>query len=333
MRSPKSTITSHVWLSALCLIACLAFGCHSRGDSETPAQDLPVEEAQDIVAKERARAGLTPTSAAPPQSLADVLSIMRRDESDRFEQASTYLAPLEGVDVLIVRANLEALWAEGQLTVAGAAGERAERKKAELTALKEEQRAKPDDKALTKRVTETEAEVTREERLSRALRVLSKAHYYTGESLAQEVQRRNPERPEGYAVLANLLRLHRDWNAFESNMQKAQARSEERVGMLYARAMERAARLGDRPAARAELEAILAEHPDFARARAQLVLLQDDVAQRYQQLQQLKALNPRHALVVLQGRAIETEYQTSRAVQSAIQGEAPTLETPPAASP
>jgi hypothetical protein len=79
----------------------------------------------------------------------------------------------------------------------------------------------------------------------------------------------------------------------------------------------------------------LAEHPDFARARAQLVLLQDDVEQRYQQLQQLKAVNPKHALIVLQGREIEQEYQTSRALRSAAeqQGEPPALATPPAASP
>jgi hypothetical protein len=338
MRSSESTITSQPPLPALWLMMCLALGCQARsGDSstETAAQDLSVEQAQAIVAEERARSGL-PTQPGPaPTSLADVFSIMLRDESDRFEPARDYLAPLTGVDVLVVRAGLEALWAEGLLTVAAASGERAERKKAELTAIKEEQRARPNDEALTKRQTQTQAEIEREQRLAHALKVLAKSHYYTGESLAQEVQRRNPERPEGYSVLANLLRLHRDWNEFESNMQKAQARSEERVGMLYARAMERAARLGDRPGARAELEAILAEHPDFARARAQLVLLQDDVEQRYQQLQQLKAVNPKHALIVLQGREIEQEYQTSRALRSAAeqQGEPPALATPPAASP
>jgi hypothetical protein len=97
--------------------------------------------------------------------------------------------------------------------------------------------------------------------------------------------------------------------------------------VLYARAMERAARLGDRAGARQELEALLAEHSDLARARAQLVVLEDDVEARYAQLQKLAEVNPEHALVALEGKALEREVQTARALR------APPVPQPAAANP
>ena len=61
------------------------------------------------------------------------------------------------------------------------------------------------------------------------------------------------------------------------------------------------------PARAQQLEALLAEHPDLARARAQLVVLEDEVESRYAQLQKLSAVNAGHLLVALEGPAIERE--------------------------
>lgn len=327
MRQMRSKVVLVPLLSVLCALLFTLTGCSSRGGKagpEAPTQDMTQEEAQSIFEAERGRAGMPEPGEREPQSVAEVLEIMRRDDSVRFPQGRDFLAKLpEGVDVLIARATLETLWAEGLLTVEASAHERFKRQQAQLEAIKAEQRAKPEDEALKKRLSDAEAELTREERLGKAVRVLAKPHHNVGESLAQEVKRRNPERPESYAILANLYRLHRDWNEFESNMQKAQSRSTERVGVLYARAMERAARLGDRPGARQELATLLTEHPDFTRAQAQLVLLEDDVEPRYEQLQKLKALNPRHALILLEGPAIESEYETTKALRAAQAPAAP----------
>jgi hypothetical protein len=59
------------------------------------------------------------------------------------------------------------------------------------------------------------------------------------------------------------------------------------------------------------------------------VLLQDDVEGRHAELQKLIAINPQHALVQLEGPAIEAEYQTAQA----LRGGATTPTAPTAAPP
>lgn len=61
--------------------------------------------------------------------MSEVLQILTRDESERFPQAQQYLSRLEGVDALSLRATLEMLWADGQLTLAVLAREQANRRR------------------------------------------------------------------------------------------------------------------------------------------------------------------------------------------------------------
>jgi hypothetical protein len=319
-----------------CLLACLAFGFALGCSPQTagkgpvaPTHEMGVAEAQAIVEKERAQAGLPTAESAAPASVAEALTIMELDQSERFAKTRDYLAALPGVDALVVRAALELLWAEGQVTVAQLAREQAKQKDAEAAMRAETLKLQPNDTALQASFEAEKRAAARERQLRDALETLAEPHYQAGMTLALEVVRRNPERADGHAVLANLYRLKHEWVEFETHMQKAQASEAERVGVLYARALERDARLGDRPGARKELEALLVEHPRLARAQAQLVILQDDIAGRHAELQKLRVINPQHALVQLEGKAIEAEYQTSQA----LHGGEVTAPSAPAASP
>jgi hypothetical protein len=295
-----------------------------------PSHEMTVEEAQAIVEGERAHAGLATSEPAAPQSISEALTIMELDQSERFQKTRDYLAGLSGVDALVVRAALELLWTEGQVTVAALARELAKQKDAEAAMRAEMLKLQPNDEALKASLDAEKRAAARERQLRDALETLAEPHYQAGMTLALEVVRRNPERADGHSVLANLYRLKHDWVQFETHMQKAQASEAERVGVLYARALERVARLGDRVGARQALEALLAEHPRLARAQAQLVILQDDIEGRHAALQKLLTINPRHALAQLEGPVIEAEYQTSQALRGART--APTVPTPSAPS-
>ena len=314
-------------------VVLLALGCtKSAGKGpESPTSILSMEEALAVVRAERGELGLAEDQAAAPSSLAEVMTVMRHDQSERFAKTRDYLVTLPGVDALALRATLEMLWAEGQLTVADLAREHAKQKDADLRSLEDTLKLQPNDQALQARIVEAKRAADRERKLRDALETLAQPHYDLGMNLGGEVTRRNPERADGYTVLANLYRLRGEWSDFELNMQKAQTRAPERTGQLYARALERASRLGDRVGAREGLVALMGEAPDLARAQAQLVLLQDDVEARYEQLQKLKAINPTHALVVLEGQLIEREYATARELRAAEvkpAAQPATLETP-----
>jgi tetratricopeptide (TPR) repeat protein len=280
-----------------------------------------MEEAQGVLQEERRKLGLAEPTSTPPASVAEVTEILKRDESERFASARDYLSALDGVDALSLRASLEMLWAEGQLTVAQLARDRAKRREAEAAALEDTLKLQPDDGALQARVGAARQDAERERRLRDALETLARPHWDAGVSLAREVVRRNPERADGYTTLANLYRLKGDWAEFQRNLQRAEGVDSERAGVQYARALERAARLADRAGARQQLEALANEFPELARVRAQLIVLEDDVEPRYAQLQKLKAINPRHAIVELEGKAIESELETSRALRASTQPE------------
>jgi hypothetical protein len=304
-----------------CAILCLALGCHSQGagkGAQSPVDVLTAEQAQAILKAERGDTGTAPR----PQSLAEVMEILRLDESERFGAARDFLARLDGVDALAVRAMLEMLWAGGQLTVADLAREEAKQLDAELTAANELLQLNPNDAQLKQRMARDQKAADRESRLNQALETLALPHWEAGLTLAREVVRRTPERPDGYVVMANLYLLHEDWVSFQESMEKAEALGADRPAILYARALERAARLRDRTGAREGLQALLSEHPGLARAQAQLVLLQDDVEARYAELQKLRAINPNHAVVLLEGKTIESQYQTAVALRAA-RGQAP----------
>jgi len=327
---------SRIHCVSLRLLACLALGstlgCAPKPVVKgpvAPTHVMTVAEAQTIVDGERTKAGLPASEPAAPQSLPEVLTIMNFDQSERFAKTRDYLATLSGVDALVVRAALELLWAEGQVTVAALARERAKQADAEAALLTDRLKALPNDTALPAQLEAQKREAARERQLRDALETLAEPHYEAGLTLALEVVRRNPERADGHAVLANVYRLKREWVEFETHMQKAQASEAERVGVLYARAMERDARLGDRVGARKALEALLAEHPGFARGQAQLVLLQDDSEGRHAALQKLIAINPQHALALLEGPAIEAEYQTAQALRGGAQPPSAPAAAPP----
>lgn len=295
---------------------CLWLGCHPQPTpptSTTPAEDFTLAQAEAVVEQEHAESGWPSQSPTPVASVAEVLVILRHDETVRFAASRDYLAKLEGVDALILRATLETVWAEGFLTVAAIERERATRVQARIDALKGQPASPERDKDLK----QAESEIEHERLLNRAINVLATPHYDAGMNFAREVERRNPERPESYVILANLFRIREDWVEFDRNIRKAESNSPDRLGIAYARAMERAVRQGDRPGARQALTALLGEHPDFTRARAQLVLLEDDIEPRYNRLQELRAANAQHTLIAIEGRAIVSEYETARALREA----------------
>jgi hypothetical protein len=67
------------------------------------------------------------------------------------------------------------------------------------------------------------------------------------------------------------------------------------------------------------LKETLAKRPDFVRAQANLVLVDQGIEAKHEELQALKAMSPMHLVVRLAGPTIEQEFQTSEELRSALQ--------------
>jgi hypothetical protein len=65
------------------------------------------------------------------------------------------------------------------------------------------------------------------------------------------------------------------------------------------------------------LKETLEKNPDFVRAQANLVLIDEGTEAKHEELQRLKAMSPNHLVVRLAGPMIEEEYKTTQELDAA----------------
>lgn len=302
------------WAAGLVLSLASVLGCRPAVTGIKGTEDIAgvdtIAEAQAIV-DDAQKAYARPNAKVAPRSLAECVEVLRRDESERFAVTRDYLSTLDGIEALALRARLEALWTEGQLVVADLARERARRLDRDVRTMEQTLKLHPDDERVHGRIDEARRQAEHERRLAEALSKLAEPHFEAALGVTREVIRRDRARADGYGTLANLYRLRGDWGEFDRNLTKAESLGEDGMSVRYARAMALVERKGDREGAKRALAELLAEHPDVARIQARLVLLEENLQQRYEQLQKLERINPHHALIALEGAAIRREYQAA----------------------
>jgi hypothetical protein len=66
------------------------------------------------------------------------------------------------------------------------------------------------------------------------------------------------------------------------------------------------------------LKQTIAKRPDFVRAQANLVLVNENIDEKYAELQALKQMSPTHLVVRLAGTLIEEEHKTSQELKGAL---------------
>jgi tetratricopeptide (TPR) repeat protein len=309
-----------------CLEQSIELGCASTkpniDDPTTPTKGVSPKDARQIVAEFTARMGGNVASQLPnPSSVSEVVEIFKKDDYDKFEAAVQYLADLQGIDALALRAAIEAYWAGMQIGMADLLLEAIQRKDVELSHLqtKTEQgiALSPREKARQGLLKEQQKELSR---VSDALRVLSKGHIDSSKLLSEEAIRQFPDKPEGYRAMAHAHQLKGEWKEYDRQLAKAVALlgSADDYGIMYLRAMEAAKRNVSKEEARALLEKLRESKPDFIRVQAVLVLVQDNLEATYNELMKLKSLFPNHPLVVLAGPTITKDYLSAAEIRDAM---------------
>jgi len=274
-------------------------------------------EAREAVTALQAERGIEPKPSAPVASTEELLDIILRDDLDRFEDAARFLEGKSGVDALAWSATLELLWSEGYGTVALVARELGRRAETEAARLAEK---RDSGREFTDRGKELLAGANKavafHAKAEAALGVLAREHLAAGSDFAREGLRQFPGDERTLRVAAFYYLSTGTWGRYEEVMALLGDATND-APLLFLRALEAEKRRGDRAEARQYLAHALAANPRLVRAQAKLVLMQDDIAGSYAELQKLQALSPDHPVVRITGPSIKSEYELAQSFDRA----------------
>ena len=325
LRAMKRTVSA--FLMMVVLSAC-ASSKSSTNDGSTIAKDVDVEsmrppEAAQVIREFQKAYGIPPVPApdTPVTSMAQVLEIIRGDRLPEFEAARRFASGRQGSEALTLRAYLDLSYAGALMTAAWILEEE---RRQDLTELRQVTAARPleanegakEDQARAAKLNAKAADLRK---VVRALRVLSEEPLRSGSDLAEQAIRQDPKAQLAYLANANYFRLRGHWLEFDRMMGYAEEGEADPPIRTYLRAMEAFERYVDPARCETLLKETLAKRPDFVRAQANLVLIDEGTEAKYEELQRLKQMSPTHIVVRLAGPMIEDEYKTSQELNSAFQ--------------
>ena len=315
-----------ILLLGLALSACSS-SKSTTTDGSTIGAGIDVEsmrppEAAQVVREFQDAYGLPPVAppGTPVTSMAQVLEIIRGDRLPEFEKARRFASGRQGAEALTLRAYLDLSYAGALMTAAYILDEE---RRQDLTELRQLTQARPledpegakEDQA---RVAELTAKTADLRKVVRALRVLSEEPLRSGSDMAEQAIRQDAKAQLAYLANANYFRLRGQWLEYDRMMRYADDGPGDPPVRTYLRAMESFERYVDPARCEELLKETLAKRPDFVRAQANLVLIDEGTEAKYEELQRLKAMSPNHLVVRLAGPMIEEEYRTTRELDAAF---------------
>lgn len=317
--------TVGVLLLVLALGAC-ASSKSSTNDGSTIGKGIDVEtmrppEAAQVVRDFQHAYGIPPVAppGTPVTSMAQVLEIIRGDRLPEYEAARRFASGRQGSEALTLRAYLDLSYAGALMTAAWILEEE---RRQDLTELRQLTQARPLEapdgaKQDQTRAAELKTKTADLRKVVRALRVLSEEPLRSGSDLAEQAIRQDPKAQLAYLANANYFRLRGHWLEFDRMMRYADEGAEDPPVRSYLRAMEAFERYVDPTRCEQLLKETLAKRPDFVRAQANLVLIDQGTVAKHEELQRLRAISPNHLVVRLAGPMIEQEYKTIQELDAA----------------
>jgi len=318
--------TVSVWLMMLVVSAC-ASSKSSTSDGSTIGKGVDVEmmrppEAAQVVQEFQKAYGIPPIPPpdTPVTSMGQVLEIIRGDRLPEYEAARRFAAGKQGAEALTLRGYLDLSYAGALMTAAWILDHE---RRQDLTELRQLTMSRPmegnagagEDQA---RAAKLQAKTADLRKVVRALRVLSDEPLVSGADLIKQAISQDPKSQLAYLANANYFRLRGNWLEYDRMMGYADEGPGDPPVRTYLRAMEAFERYVDPARCEMLLRQTIAKRPDFVRAQANLVLVNENIDEKYAELQALKQISPNHLVVRLAGAMIEEEYKTSQELKGAL---------------
>jgi len=294
---------------------------------------LSPEDARRIVDEFEARqASLTPADPLHrPRTVDDIEAILKRDQIDLFRPAVEAARALVDPRALALEGQIELAWGEAQHVLSDLLVDLAMRRKAVARPL---ELREPDGALLpedARRLDEMRRRIEDETRLSDALSMVGMQHLSLGGAIAQRCIRTAPGSYLGYRLAADFHRLQRMWTQFDRMVARIAELNAASNGLLFLRGMAALERDADLAKARGFLRRALERDPAFVRAQVEILLSYPFIGEAWGEYLRLKAMNPRHQIVVWAEPFIEEAHRADEMQRKALQGRARGSAPPPAA--
>lgn len=292
------------------LSACAGSQPVDKPEAGSKADGMSKEEAHRVVAAlTRDREGNGTQDVRPdPQSLDDVLGVLKTDQIDLFPQGVAFAQAQKSLEAQALSAQIELAWAEANVVLADILWEDAARLRPVVRGLEVQKATGAISAEEQNHLLEHRKAIREQSRTAEALIVLASEHAARGAKIARGVIDSNPDNYLGYRVAADYYRLRQDWANFKKMIEQIEATNPDSNGLLFLRGVAAVEFDDDLGQAIGHFRQALERDPKFTRAQAQLVLNQDSVRAQFDEYQILKKLNPRHQIVRWAGPAIERSY-------------------------
>ncbi len=238
-----------------------------------------------------------------------------------YEAARRFASGRQGAEALTIRGYLELSYAGALMTAAWILDHQRRQGLTELRQLsvsrplEDTSAAAAADKS---RAAKLQAKTADLRKVVRALRVLSEEPLVAGADLIKQAISQDPKSQLAYLANASYFRLRGNWLEYDRMMGYADEGAEDPPVRTYLRAMEASERYVDPARCETLLKQTIAKRPDFVRAQANLVLINENIEEKYAELQALKQMSPNHLVVRLAGTMIEEEYKTSQELKGVL---------------
>jgi hypothetical protein len=304
-------------------IALTLAGCHTSAPAadQAASHGMNPAEARAFMTEIQAKRGVPPAKRATVTSMEELVSILSRDDVERFEDAARFVEGRPGIDALTLHATIELAWSDALLTAASVAEEFGKRATLEADRLRKKRNSSreftpADENALEQVGKEALMLTTTRE----ALLVLAKDHLQAASIPVSEALRQFERDPRSHRVAAFYHLLRADWMKYDDAMawfERQQVPPD--AGILYLRAIESWRRYGVRSDARTFLEQALEQDPKMVRAQAKLALMGEEIAD----LQKLQTMAPSHIIMSIAGPTIWREHEIAMSLARARTTEPP----------
>ena len=259
---------------------------------------LDLEAAESLIAEIESTHPWPSSSFQEPQSVDDVVAILKLDDVRRFEDGLRFVSSQRSLSARALEAQIELAWGEAYMVVL-----------AVLTRLEglleKELQTLVDTHGEGETISWLQERLMQSERYAEAFQLVSIEHMTKGALLAENVMRDNPESYLGYRVAADYYRMIRDWMMFDKIEKKIETLKPTSNGLVFLRGAVAYRRNGDRSAASAYFRQALSNDPKFVRAQAHLLVLQETIETLAVEFRKLRAISPTHPVVLWAGETLD----------------------------
>ena len=243
-----------------------------------------------------------------PQSLDDILAILKSDNIGLFKNAVAFASKHNSERALSLQAQIELAWGEAQLILSELLINITRELSASIRALEIEEFNDNLSKNRIEYLNSIRELIYETEEVADAFVKIASEHVAKGSILSKSFLDKYPDSYLGYRVAADYYRLREDWKSFYEMVNKIKEKNPDSNGLRFVLGAAEKQLNKDILKAKNYFEKALEKDSKFTRARVHLLIIQRSILKIHEQYTKLKEISPEHQIVIWAGEVITKSY-------------------------